>query len=613
MSILNSPRINFFGGIEVDVSVPNNETHYPIGKNGKKEPVFDVANAELSDYVNENNITDEQIIAMLREPASQNDSPYFTNGGWNIYGQHSVTANQVKVRSVGSPGSVSEASPLVNMPFYLLGSVDPETGQSLGSSAVMVDLNPLGSTYSQVVMGGIMIGTQDAPLLHLQGDRITGNQGLFRKIVIPEQDSPGSSMFAGSWQVTYSMKEIVAFGKTNNSDANKFIKQFIETQGATGIVVNFSFFEMCPKMTTDQVRKSYGLNEDERNPSVGRIIGTLALAFEGETAQYPDGRKLTDTNLGTPAYAEVTRAQGIDFLSVNLSLALTQENFRTIRDGYTDDKLNPAMDVGTLSVFAGDTQIGSILPCYTDYYQYGGIVDMALTSAQAKTAQEQQLSLQSGATTPSYNGISLVEQTYRIYSDDINVYVGEYGGDTQEIELQVRYLGQAIPKDTSIDVSIVVSKTDPDRYLDVSNHSIAVPAGSLSAKYTLTNHADADKESGFEQLKFALKDDADFILNTRKFKHTNFCIPNEAIITWDEVYKYALRYHYLNFQGMSTVFPLNNAAQITINKDGIKARTSSKYWPTSLYMPIVRSMSPSQVRLINAFTEGKPWDPKVDI
>ena len=33
MSILNGPRINFFGGIEVDVSVPNNLAEYPNPKN----------------------------------------------------------------------------------------------------------------------------------------------------------------------------------------------------------------------------------------------------------------------------------------------------------------------------------------------------------------------------------------------------------------------------------------------------------------------------------------------------------------------------------------------------------------------------------------------------
>ncbi|WP_299495711.1 hypothetical protein [uncultured Shewanella sp.] len=64
---------------------------------------------------------------------------------------------------------------------------------------------------------------------------------------------------------------------------------------------------------------------------------------------------------------------------------------------------------------------------------------------------------------------------------------------------------------------------------------------------------------------------------------------------------------------MSTVFPLNLAQTILDNKEGIKARMSSQYWPTSLYMPIVRSMSPSQVRLINAFAFNTPWDPNINI
>ncbi len=615
MSILNSTRINFFGGIEVDVSVPNNTGTYPIGKDGADEQIFDPKTSTLTDFVYENNITDEQIIDMLKAPASNGGSPYFTNGGWNIYGQHLVTTNQVKVRSSGDPGQVTLQSPIADLPFYLLGSVDPINGQSI-SSAVMVDLNPLGSLYSQIALGGIMVGEQQNPLLHLQGDRIVGNQGLFRKIIVREGDSPGSSMFAGSWQVTYDMaKEVVAFGKTGNQQQDQFIEQFLSTPGATGVVVSFSFFEMCPKMTTDEVRKSYGTNENERNPSVGRIIGTIGLAFEGETAEYPDGRVLNDTATGVPVNAQVVplRADS-SALSVNLSIALTQQEFRSVRDGYTADTLNPAIDAGTLSVFAGNTQIGDILPNYSDYYLFGGIVDMAMTKEQSTLADTHQLSVRGPASTASMTAISLMEQPYRIFSDSKDVYMGERACDTDKITLEVRYLGKAVPDAITIVVTRVdVDGVNTDHYLDFSTNTIDVPKGQTSVSYTLQNALGKDGAAGWEQVQFAYGDQASFVVNTRKFEFTNFGIAKGATITWDDAYKHALRYHYLNFLGMSTIFPLNLAQTIQQNKDGIKARTSSQYWPTTLYMPIVRSMSPSQVRIINAFSFGIPWDPEAEI
>ncbi|WP_440055268.1 hypothetical protein ACSLBF_03765 [Pseudoalteromonas sp. T1lg65] len=619
MSILNSQRINFFGGIEVDVSVPNNIGAYPIGTDGepltgddpKTNEVFDPATSQLTDFVYDNNITDEQLISMLRAPSGD----YFTNGGWNIYGQHSVVTNQAKVTSSGMPGQVSTSSDLQGYPVYLLGSVNPETGQAGVSSPVMVDLNPLGSLYSQIVFGGLLIGSQDKPLLHLQGNKIPGNMGLFRKIINGAPDAPGSSMFAGTWQATFSMDEVVAFGKTDNANANTAIEQMLQTDGATGVVLQFSFFEMCPKFGTDNVRQSYNTNQDERNPSVGRIIGTIGLAFAGEAAQYPEGRLLVDNGSGAPAYAALNSKTATgSLLSVDMSIALTQANFRTQRDGYTSDTLDPAIDAGVLSVTAGEKQIATITPNYVDYYQYGGIIDVVLSCMQTAAAAENQLSIMSSAMTPAMAGISLVEQPYRIFSSDKDVYMGEREEDAQQIEIEVRHFGETITHDMNLSVSRVdVDELNPQSYLDLSVDTVTLEAGQRKATYTLKNGMGSDSDAGWQQVQFAYGNEAAFVVNTRKYQFSDFGIAKGATVTWDECYKYALRYHYLNFLGMSTVFPLNLAQTIEQHKEGIKARTSSKYWPTSLYMPIVRSMSPSQVRLINAYAFGTPWDPEVEI
>ena len=64
MSILNNYRINFFGGIEVDVSVPNNKATYPV--DGQKHDIFNPATSTLTDFIYKHGISDEEIIDMAR-------------------------------------------------------------------------------------------------------------------------------------------------------------------------------------------------------------------------------------------------------------------------------------------------------------------------------------------------------------------------------------------------------------------------------------------------------------------------------------------------------------------------------------------------------------------
>lgn len=645
MSILNGPRINFFGGIEVDVSLPNNLDEYYIDSNGDPVPaekqkeatpnaIFDSKTSTLTDFIYDNNITDEQIITMLRGPTDNNGVPYFTNGGWNIYGQHSVVTNNVNVSSGGNPGAVTESSPFTGQPIYILGSANPDTGQTGVSSPVMVDLNPIGSQYSQIVLGGLLIGDSKKPLLHLQGDRICSNTlcgkpsglGLDQKILQGAPDSPGSSMFTGTWQVTFTKEEIIASGQSADTAANTAIEAFIATPGFEGIVIDFTFFEMCPKYGTENVRQSYNTNEDERNPSVGRIVGTIGIAYSGDTAQCPDGRVLLanvstdsggekgDNNFYATSYASAFSTSPTEaVLAVNMLTTLTQKSFRTNRDDYTSSTIDAAINVGSLAVTAGGSSVGSLTPDYTDYYKYGGIVDLSISSSTLTTVQGGILAIESAPGASTIKSLNLAEQAYRIYSNDKDLYMGENSSDTHTVNLQVRYLGQPITQGVELSVKQVdLDDLNKESYLDLSVTSISLAEGQLSASYTLQNSTGAAAEAGYEQVQFSY-DSASYTVNTRKYMYTDFGLAKGAAVTWDDVYKHALRFHYLNFLGMSTVFPLNMAQTIQQHKEGIKLRTSSKYWPTSLYMPIVRSMSPSQVRLINAYSFGTPWDPDAKI
>ncbi|MCG9766168.1 hypothetical protein L1D53_21845 [Vibrio alginolyticus] len=627
MSILNNYRINFFGGIEVDVSVPNNKATYPV--DGQKHDIFNPATSTLTDFIYKHGISDEEIIDMFQTPTEEG---YFTNGGWNIYGQHSVTTQKVKVYTSGHPGAVTTDTPLANFDFSLLGSVNPDTNQAYTSSPVMVDLNPLGQTYSQIAVGGLLLGDPDKPLLYIQSDQICGNignssGGLSFKTLIGANDAPGSSNFAGTWQVTFPITEDVkkASALSGNDEADQIIRGLLNTKGATGIVVNFSFFEMCPQMTTEEYNTKLAQRQTPRNPSVGRIIGTLSVACEGETANNPDGRLLIShidnterENQTAPAFACISKVQEQEFLSVNMSLAFLQSTFREDRAGFKAVPPKPAIDFGKLTIVGGkeSTTYG---PDYINYYQYGGIIDIPLDKQTSQSFASNPLVI-NGEKVVHNNHLLLKETSYRLYSSDIDVYVGDKAGDSKEITIQVRYLGGALDTDQTILLSTNENTPGFADYLDLDldegkpTGAIPVKAGATSFKYTIQvadnspGKNDLDEMAGFYDINFNLGE-AQQTINTRKFQYTNFDLVEGDPVTWELVYQHALRYHYLNFLGMSTVFPLNDAETILKHREGIKTRMSSRYWPTTLYMPIVRSMSPSQVRLINAFAFSEPWDP----
>ncbi len=382
---------------------------------------------------------------------------------------------------------------------------------------------------------------------------------------------------------------------------------------------------MCPKYTTEQQRKSYYTNQDGRNPSVGRIIGSIGLAFDGETAQNPDGRLLLSSLPNTPAGAQTTpiwaalyEYDNKPYLSLNLSLALLQKNFRTNRTDYNSDTLNAAIDFGSLVLEAGQ-QTMTFEPDYVDYYKYGGVIDILLTNQQQQVIEQNPISI-IGHNQENNRSLSISESKYRIFSDDINNYIGDKAGDSKDVNLQVRYLGQAVNAALTVDVARnnIQGTHNNTPFLDLSIETIKVSKGDTSVSYTIKvaeqieNIDDVNNMAGFEDVQFTFGT-AVQVINTRKYRYTNFNITSGSKVSWQQVYENVLRYHYLNFPGMSTLFPLNSAEQILNNKEGIKARTSSQYWPTSLYMPVVRSMSPSQIRLLNAFMFDQEWDPDKSI
>ncbi|WP_447791526.1 MULTISPECIES: hypothetical protein [Pseudomonas] len=600
MSILNGPRLNFWGGIRTDVSLPNNSPTIPYDGN-EKWPLFDLTTSTLAPGAQ--SYTDDQLNNMINAP----DGDYYTAGGWNHYGQHVVDMQNALISSQGSPGSINTTGDMVGQPVYLLGSVDPVTGQGPVSGPMMVDLDPTSSTTTQIFVGGLQIGGNDNIQLLIRANTVCSSLDVKMRVLEPEEmDAPGSFRLSGTFQLTFPLSSIVSWNQNSGG-----LRSIIQAPGATGIVLRFVMFEMCPTMTTEQLDADYAAGRYTPNPSIGRVIGTLAPAFADEPKNCQPGRQLVNQSTKSTGYADLGDS-GI--LSIDMVNVIPKKTFRAVRDDITSP-IGPNADYGLVTISAGTTTLTTLDPATSplfNYYVYGGIVDLPLSASQQEAARTNELAI----TAPdevAETTLNAIESTYRVYADQRNVYLEDYPNGLS-ITLQVRRLGGPVPRATEIDLKAsppaVYKNPQYWNFLEFPA-SLTVESGQLAVSFPVTVKPGTAAQAGFVALTYAINGfkNGGYFTSFRKYAQTDFGIPKGTTITWELMYPNVLRFHYLAFPAMSRYIPLNQPDAVMGAKNPILARTSDAYKGTTLFMPVVRSMSPCQRALLRAYLTGEPWQP----
>lgn len=609
MSILNGPRLNFWGGISTDVSVPNNSPTLPDGIESSLD-LFDLTTSTVAEQAR--TYSDDRLFELINAPDPRIDSESrYTAGGWNHYGEHVVTLHNALISSQGTPGNIALEGDLVGQPVYLLGSVTPDTGQGPYSGPMMVDLDPTATTTTQIFVGGLQIGSSDSPQLLIRWNAVCSSFDVNTRVLEPgKMDSPGSFHGSGTFQLTFPLTSIVSYNKDSPG-----LKALIDDPNATGIVLRFVMFEMCPTLTTEQLNADYAANQFSPNPSIGRVIGTLATAYADEPQICPPGRQIINAdenrNITSVAYAEV--ANGL--LSIDMVNLIPKQRFRAVRDDITSP-IGPNADYGTVTIAAGTTALTSFepsAPILQDYYRYGGIIDVPLDTAQTQLVQSTPLCISAPGSARNITPLSASECPYRVYSDQRNTYLDPDSPGVQ-ITLQVRYLGAPVQQDTSVSIQAsATSLYQALRYWDFLElpNSVTVAAGQPSASFNVVPAAGSRTQAGFTTLTYSIGDNSltESFSNFRKYAWSDFGIPAGSIVTWEQTYQNVLRFHYLAFPAMSRYIQLNQPDAVMGYKQAILARISPEYQNTTLYMSVVRSMSPSQRALLTAYLNGTPWQP----
>jgi len=249
---------------------------------------------------------------------------------------------------------------------------------------------------------------------------------------------------------------------------------------------------------------------------------------------------------------------------------------------------------------------------YYLHYVYGGIVDLPLTANQLQAVQTAALAINAPGKVAGTT-LQATESTYRVYADQRNVYLEDYPNGLS-ITLQVRYLGGPVPKATEIDLQAAAPAVyDEPQYWDFLDFpaSLTINPGQLAISFPVTVKAGSAAQAGFVALTCTANGlpSSGYFTSFRKYAQTDFGIPAGTHITWELMYPNVLRFHYLAFPAMSRYIPLNQPDAVMGAKNPILARTSDAYKGTTLFMPVVRSMSPCQRALLRAYLTGEPWQP----
>lgn len=108
---------------------------------------------------------------------------------------------------------------MVGQPVYLLGSVDPVTGQGPVSGPMMVDLDPTSTTTTQIFVGGLQIGGSDNIQLLIRANTVCSSLDLGMRVLQPlpkEMDAPGSCRISGTFQLTFALSSIVSWNQNSS-------------------------------------------------------------------------------------------------------------------------------------------------------------------------------------------------------------------------------------------------------------------------------------------------------------------------------------------------------------------------------------------------------------
>jgi len=623
MSVLSLPRVHFFGKCEWNPNTVNNSP-----------AIYNEATAEA---IKQEGVPFEHFVDWLIEPAGTQP-----NGSWNVYGDHSVTFTNTTVVTC-QPDS-PQTDPLVGKSVAIFGDMRGETA----TPARLVDVDPYGSTTSQIFYTSIVVGDHNVGFTAQAACRMFSRWPSLRNL--------GQLQIAGPmgviWHTAAKAGDIQWFG-VDQSPALQALQAAANSSatGNQGIVMVFAayrtlYFQMASfngqRITNGtELCDAYKAGFTGGNPAESVIAGTIGVWEQNEIASAPVGRQLAAAapvlpptqrpprlrvhqEFGLTAAAQQPTPVPLGPALVKIDCESNLVTLELIATFPEKDASLAKVDLGSfqLQSRAADGSTTSIGRALTpaDYNQKAyeataGIVDLQVSSAEIEAATNGTLELvQVGSST-----VALAEEPITAETDQRGVYIDQT--ETQTITLNLYRQGEPA---TAAPIKVVVAQftnqgnliTDEwALFVEVvdSNGNPVPQNGTVTSSNGVVTLQVKSKQPGTCFLGFfpwegdtaptvppaGFPDSDSFyaVCRTLPFDNQFASLPPDQAVDWNFVYDNVLRNYNLVYPLMSTIINLGSESDVTQNKQGIAAAIQANFSST-LAMPITREMSSGKRTLL---------------
>ena len=657
MSVLDRPRLHFFGQMSVSTPTVNNN-NWDLVIEPQQCTLYPKFLAMSDDQFR---LAMKQLVLLNLGVIHEGLMPTL-EGNWNFYGDNSVVWNDTVITAYDPPGGgrVTSGDPAIGLPVAIAGNAWGDSA----TPAIIVDCDPTSDFSSQMFIPSFTVGTGAAGAV---GFSAQSND----QVAIPRTHSRWldqfrnlaefpDACFAATWQLPLPNGTLAFAPGAGSSSSPALAALAAAAQAGQGLVVRFATYFFNRLYTDPQLAKLFALGKTVTNASVGVVMGTIAPWLPGEWGNVPAGRRLNpkaqlqnplpDRFVGAYELAPATAAVTADGKTVVLDLVAA---FRdtvlppppppSADPDPTDLSPTPPpspsviskADVGAATLQVVDASgtahdIGAVPYDQASYVAGAGIVELPVPAGLASTIATGTLQLV--APTASSDPL-LVERPLVSESDDRATYVTL--GQSATITINVRDRGHAPASQVPVTIlqyrSLEILTPAPDGSHPIPEKlTLPVPgpdpANPVKPVVTVSPQGGFTDASGNLALTVTGVEPGMCILLLTPdgaappgdlngfspawtwlyFVHVRVlpsdadldAIPDDQI-TWDLVYDKVLRYYYKVFPTMDQHLLLNDKQACSAAAQMLLLLTDVSAWDSTLYMPVTREMSDGKRNLLH--------------
>jgi hypothetical protein len=567
MSVLETPRLIFRGQITWDPITTNNYIQQ-----------YDEGDARTNFW------TGAETVATFRKKAID---AVLTDGSWNPHGTHRATYYDTSVIGVDTGKGLSADDPIVTCPVSFMG--------------MLVDLEPYGSTSSQLFFDQMSFGIQGG--CRVYAPRTTRMIARYINFFRNEKYLVIAGRASVVWQTSFPKASALRIDP-HDSPALQQLAKALQDDDVLGLTVRWNayrtlYYDDPGNMAAlaQQLHDKLVGGGFQPNPARSELVGVLGLWRKGEPPAEPGDRALL-AQLQPPTVASAHVRLTADQLTLDLANSIPEIDVNLKKH-----------DFGNLTAVAvapdGNTVIATLGTFGYDAYRKeayeasAGIVTLKVDPAAAQKAQTADIQLRQQDGT-----VLLAETALRAVPMTPNVYLDQ--GDT--VTLPVQVLDRGRPAAAGVEVTMVNPNTSADTSTTSTTDAQGIATFPLVGETGIIEQYVLLPGQGAPAPQPApgLDTQQTTYVNVRTLpSDSNLADPTQTPPTWDNVQANVLK----NWQAMAPCMDnwldLGNPDQVKSFAPMLHKLTAKENFEAFRYMPVVRDMTAGQRALLYAFLDGQ--------